>query len=190
MKLAILETGAPPGDLAERFGDYPAMFRDLLGNGFETDSFDVAAGEYPAKVDDYDAYLITGSPAGVYDKLPWIAPLTTFLKRAKGRAKLVGICFGHQIMAEAFGGHVEKSVQGLGRRAADLSDRPARGLDGRGVAGLGPGLAPGPGRASAAEHARSSPRLCSRLMRHSPGATSRPSPSSSIPNSRPITPRR
>lgn len=114
MKLAILETGTPPGDLAERYGDYPAMFRDLLGEGFEVDSFDVAAGAYPARVEDYDAYLITGSPAGVYDKLPWIAELTAFLKRARGRARLVGICFGHQIMAEAFGGHVEKSARGWG----------------------------------------------------------------------------
>ena len=114
MKLAILETGTPPGDLAETHGDYPAMFRDLLGDGFEADSFDVAAGEYPAQIEDYGAYLITGSPAGVYDKLPWIAELATFLKRAKGRAKLVGICFGHQIMAEALGGHVEKSAKGWG----------------------------------------------------------------------------
>jgi GMP synthase-like glutamine amidotransferase len=114
MKLAILETGTPPGDLAETYGDYPAMFRDLLGEGFEMDSFDVAAGNYPARVEDYDAYLITGSPAGVYEDLPWIAELSTFLKRAKGRAKLVGICFGHQIMAEALGGHVEKSAKGWG----------------------------------------------------------------------------
>ena len=40
------------------------MFRDLLGEGFEADSYDVAAGDYPAQVEDHDAYLITGSPAG------------------------------------------------------------------------------------------------------------------------------
>ena len=114
MKLAILETGRPPGDLATRFGDYPAMFRALLGEGFEFDSFDVAAGDYPAAPEDYEGYLITGSPAGVYEDLPWIAALATFIKRAKGPAKLVGICFGHQIMAEALGGHVEKSDKGWG----------------------------------------------------------------------------
>jgi GMP synthase-like glutamine amidotransferase len=114
MKLAILETGKPPGDLARRFGDYPAMFRDLLGERFAIDSFDVAVGEYPAKPEDYDGYLITGSPAGVYEDHPWIAELATFIKRAKGRARLVGICFGHQIMAEALGGHVEKSDKGWG----------------------------------------------------------------------------
>jgi GMP synthase-like glutamine amidotransferase len=50
----------------------------------------------------------------VYDDLPWIAPLKDFLRAAKGKAKLVGICFGHQIIAEAFGGRVEKSERGWG----------------------------------------------------------------------------
>jgi GMP synthase-like glutamine amidotransferase len=112
VKLAVLETGTPPGDLATRFGDYPDMFRDLLG--LEAASFDVAAGAYPARADDFDAYLITGSPAGVYEDLLWIAELSTFIKRAKGRARLVGVCFGHQIMAQALGGHVEKSAKGWG----------------------------------------------------------------------------
>src|SRR5690349_14343646 len=114
MKLAIFETGRPPGDLAARFGDYPAMFAALLGEGFEIDRFDVAAGDYPASPEAHDGYLITGSPAGVYEDDPWIAELATFIKRVKGRAKLVGICFGHQIMAEALGGHVEKADKGWG----------------------------------------------------------------------------
>lgn len=111
-RLAILETGTPPEPLIAEFGRYPDMFRALLG--MEAPSFDVAAGELPARAEDFDAYLITGAPAGVYDKLPWIGRLTTFLKLAHGRAKLVGICFGHQIMAEAFGGHVELSAKGWG----------------------------------------------------------------------------
>ena len=64
MKLAILETGRPPAALVERFGDYPAMFERMLGDGFAIDRFDVAAGELPADPSAYDAYLITGSPAG------------------------------------------------------------------------------------------------------------------------------
>ena len=112
MKLAILETGAPPGDLASRFGDYPAMFRALLGEGFEVESFDVQRGRFPAS-GSHDAYLITGSPAGVYEPLPWIAELLDFIRSARN-SKLVGICFGHQAMAEALGGHVEKSDKGWG----------------------------------------------------------------------------
>ena len=113
MKLAILETGRPPGELADRFGDYPSMFADMLGPGFEVESFDVQAGELPAGLDGHAAYLITGSPAGVYEPLPWIEPLQEFIRAAKD-SKMVGICFGHQIMAEALGGHVEKSDKGWG----------------------------------------------------------------------------
>jgi GMP synthase-like glutamine amidotransferase len=114
MNVAILETGAPPAVLIPRFGAYPAMMETLLGPGFETASYDVSAGELPREVSDHDSYLITGSPAGVYEDHGWIPPLEDFLRAAKGKAKLVGICFGHQIMAEAFGGRVEKSERGWG----------------------------------------------------------------------------
>lgn len=112
MKLAILETGHPPGDLAPRFGDYPSMFAELLGPGFTIETFDVQSGRLP-DVAAHDACLITGSPAGVYDPLPWIAPLLEFIRASKD-ARMVGICFGHQAMAEALGGHVEKSDKGWG----------------------------------------------------------------------------
>ena len=112
MKVAILETGRPPGDLDQQFGDYSAMFRQLLGRGFEIESFDVQAGKLPDPTA-HHAYMITGSPAGVYEPLPWIEPLQEFIRSADG-TKMVGICFGHQIMAEALGGHVEKSDRGWG----------------------------------------------------------------------------
>lgn len=113
MRVAVLQTGAPPSDLAERFGDYPDMFERLLELG-PLPRFAVSHGQWPKAIADYDAYVVTGSPAGVYDPLPWIGELKTFLRAAKGRAALVGICFGHQIMAEAFGGHVIKSPKGWG----------------------------------------------------------------------------
>ncbi len=112
MSLAILEAGAPPPALLEEFGHYPAMFERLLGR--QATTYEVRAGELPPDVGRHSAYLITGSSAGVYEDLPWIGPLTDFLRAARGRAKLVGICFGHQLMAQAFGGHVEKSARGWG----------------------------------------------------------------------------
>jgi GMP synthase-like glutamine amidotransferase len=112
MKLAILETGRPPGDLAERFGDYPRMFADMLGEGFEIDTFDVQAGHFPNPAG-RDAVLITGSPAGVYEPLPWLPGLFDFIRAAKA-GKMVGVCFGHQAMAEALGGRVVKSDKGWG----------------------------------------------------------------------------
>jgi GMP synthase-like glutamine amidotransferase len=111
MKLAILETGHPPGDLASRFGNYPAMFTQMLGPEFEIENFNVPAGELPSDPTSHHAYLITGSPAGVYDLLPWIEPLQQFIRSAKDN-RMVGVCFGHQIMSEALGGHVEKSEKG------------------------------------------------------------------------------
>jgi len=113
MKIAILETGHPPGDLKGRFGSYPTMFADMLGPDFDVESFDVPAGELPGDPAEHGAYLITGSPAGVYEPLPWIDPLCNLI-RAADQAKMVGICFGHQVMAEALGGHVEKSDKGWG----------------------------------------------------------------------------
>ncbi|CAN7575186.1 type 1 glutamine amidotransferase [Phenylobacterium sp. LjRoot225] len=114
MKLGVLKTGAPPASLGA-FGTYPEMFRRLLGkDAYDYSVFAVDAGELPATPEACDAYLITGSSAGVYDGLPWIADLKGFLAAAKGRAALVGVCFGHQVMAEAFGGRVIKSPKGWG----------------------------------------------------------------------------
>lgn len=115
MKLGLLETGRPPEPLAQTYGDYPAMFRALLGeDAYDYATFDVAAGELPAHPQACDAYVVTGASAGVYDPLPWIAPLKAFLVDSRGKAALVGVCFGHQVMAEAFGGRVEKSPKGWG----------------------------------------------------------------------------
>ncbi|WP_375458017.1 type 1 glutamine amidotransferase [uncultured Enterovirga sp.] len=127
MKIGILEAGVPPADLASRFGRYDAMTADLLGAGFDTVTYRVRDGELPPSPEACAGYVVTGSAAGVYDDLPWIAPLRAFLREAKGRAKLVGICFGHQIMAEAFGGRVVKSDKGwgLGLQRYDIREQPS-----------------------------------------------------------------
>jgi GMP synthase-like glutamine amidotransferase len=112
-RIAILETGAPPPALAARHGDYPAMFRDLLGEGFDFETFDVQAGQWPDPAG-FDAAIITGSAAGVYESAAWIGELLDWIRAARGRTRLVGICFGHQAMAQALGGRVEKSERGWG----------------------------------------------------------------------------
>ncbi len=114
MRIGLIETGNPPGDLAETYGSYSAMFEALLGPEHSYRVYDVQKGELPADPTENDAYVITGSAAGVYDPLPWIEPLKAFLREAKGEQPMVGVCFGHQIMAEAFGGKAEKSDKGWG----------------------------------------------------------------------------
>ena len=58
-RIAILETGAPPAALAPVYGDYPSMFRALLGDGFETGTFDVQAGELPDPAA-FDGAIVSG----------------------------------------------------------------------------------------------------------------------------------
>jgi GMP synthase-like glutamine amidotransferase len=115
LKLGILKTGRPPRPAIETFGTYPEMFETLLGpDAYDYRTYAVDEGELPGRPEDCDAYLVTGSSAGVYDDLPWIAQATDFLQAAKGKAALVGVCFGHQLMAQAFGGRVVKSPKGWG----------------------------------------------------------------------------
>jgi GMP synthase-like glutamine amidotransferase len=131
MKLGILKTGAPPAPLAAQFGDYPGMFQALLGpDAHDYVVFDAETGDLPTGPEACEAYLVTGSSAGVYDPLPWIADLSDFLRAARGRAGLVGVCFGHQIMAQAFGGQVIKSPKGwgVGLHTYEVSD-PAVWMD-------------------------------------------------------------
>ena len=112
-RIAVLETGAPPPSLAETHGDYPAMFRALLGDDYAFRTFRSQAGEWP-EPEAFDAAVITGSAAGVYEDAPWIAGLLDWIRAARGRTRLIGICFGHQAMAQALGGRVEKSDRGWG----------------------------------------------------------------------------
>jgi GMP synthase-like glutamine amidotransferase len=115
LKLGILKTGRPPRPAIPQFGTYPDMFIRLLGeDAYDYRVFEVDGGELPATPETCDAYLITGSAAGVYETDPWIGELLAFLRAARGRAKLVGVCFGHQAMAQAFGGQVVKSDRGWG----------------------------------------------------------------------------
>ena len=118
MKLGILKTDAVRPQWVADFGEYPEMFMALLGQvdpGLEFRVYDVEQGEYPADIDEVDAYLITGSKSSVYDDKPWIGPLMEFVRELdRRRKKLVGICFGHQLVAHALGGKTEKSVKGWG----------------------------------------------------------------------------
>ena len=118
MILGILKTDEVRPQWVARFGEYPDMFIELLRQAdpeLEFRVYDVEQGEYPADLDEVDAYLITGSKSSVYDDKPWIATLMDFVRELdRRRKKLVGICFGHQLVAQALGGKTEKSAKGWG----------------------------------------------------------------------------
>jgi len=114
MKIGILQTGHAPDDLIEATGNYDKMFADMLaGHGFEFDAYAVVDGVFPDGPEAADGWIITGSKHGAYEDHPWIAPLEDLVRAIHAkRQPLAGICFGHQIIAQALGGKVEKYAGG------------------------------------------------------------------------------
>ena len=124
MKIGILQTGRSPDELQPVIGDYDAMFRNLLGShGFTFQTYLALDSEFPQSPDDADGWLITGSKFGVYEDHAWIPPLEQLIRDIHDSGRpLVGICFGHQIIAQALGGKVVKFSGGwaIGRQEYDF----------------------------------------------------------------------
>jgi GMP synthase (glutamine-hydrolysing) len=126
MKIGILQTGHAPDEVRGEMGDYSDMFARLLdGHDFSFEHWDVVDGVFPDGPLAADGWIITGSRHAVYEEHDWIAPLEELVRQiaASGRP-LVGVCFGHQIVAQALGGRVEKYRGGwsVGRQSYDFGD--------------------------------------------------------------------
>ncbi|KPF45081.1 type 1 glutamine amidotransferase [Rhizobium sp. AAP43] len=108
--IGILVTGHSPAELTGEYGNYADMFMRLLGKfDFEFKTYFVVDGVFPESPKEVDGWLLTGSKFGVYEDHEWIRKLEDFIRRVHAEGvPMVGICFGHQVMAKALGGHVEK----------------------------------------------------------------------------------
>jgi len=98
---------------------YGVMFRDFfeehVSSQWELVEYVVSQSRWPGTLDDCDGYIIAGSPKSVYDRSSWIMKLMEFACGCHANHKpLVGICFGHQVIAQALGGGVHKSLKGWG----------------------------------------------------------------------------
>ncbi|MFO1265148.1 MAG: amidotransferase [Rhodoferax sp.] len=118
MKLCILDNDILEGELATRYGSFGELFMRLFRNAGVDWTFEVFStprGQYPASFDAYDAVLLTGSGADSFSDEPWVVELrrqtTELLRQNK---KLVGVCFGHQLIALCLGAPVGRASQGWG----------------------------------------------------------------------------
>lgn len=133
MKLNILLCDEFPGYLPDYIPSYISMFTklfDSLGVPMEYEVFRTLDGVLPDlnHLDERAVYLIPGCNLGAYDGIDWIKALLDWTRKAfdKG-AKLMGVCFGHQLIAQALGGKVEKSPKGwgIGMRESTIVDNEA-----------------------------------------------------------------
>lgn len=118
MRIGLLQCDDVDPALRARHGNYPAMFEQLFRSIDPTLKFQVwrcLDGELPADIEAVDAWLTTGSKFGVNDGEPWIEALCGWVRELwAARKPLVGICFGHQLIARALGGEVAQHQRGWG----------------------------------------------------------------------------
>lgn len=120
MIIGILEADPALAPLRDEFGNYIAMFTNLLQEAagarhLEFRVYDVMDEQYPESLDECDGYIVTGSRASVYDDESWIHKLEQFvLQLHSARKRTVGICFGHQLVAQALGGKTSAAAVGWG----------------------------------------------------------------------------
>ena len=118
MKLCILENDSIDAAVAPLYTGYGAMFERLLREAGATGEFEVfntVKGEYPASFDAYDAVLLTGSRADSFSQDPWVLALKEKVEALlETKKKLIGVCFGHQLIALCMGAKVGRAPQGWG----------------------------------------------------------------------------
>lgn len=117
MKIGLLNACTPEEEIEFQTLEYDNFrgFIDLVPNEIELHDYRITEGDFPVNPAECDGYIITGSPAGAYDTLPWIPKLIDFIRETYGAGiKIVGMCFGHQVLAHALGGEAQKSEKGWG----------------------------------------------------------------------------
>lgn len=113
-KILIVKTGEPVPSVLERRGHFADLIMETIGEAWSGTyaSFD-ARTEAPPDPRDADALVITGSAANVPDREPWMLSTEAWLREVvRLGVPTFGICFGHQILAQALGGEVQRNPRG------------------------------------------------------------------------------
>jgi GMP synthase-like glutamine amidotransferase len=128
LRLGIIECDHVDAAFSSIAGDYRDMFARLLATtpaSLDLVPYSVCTGELPASAKECDAWLATGSRRSVYEPIEWIQRTTAFVADiAAGERPYVGVCFGHQLLAQALGGRVERAdAWGAGVHEIDIAQR-------------------------------------------------------------------
>ncbi|KAL2361699.1 hypothetical protein RJZ56_005412 [Blastomyces dermatitidis] len=142
LRIAVLECDVPLDQTKSKYKDYSGVFEDLFcssakllnqpdkldpATGLEISKWDVVEGDKYPNLEDVDAVLITGSRHNSYDDIPWINRLVEFTSKvlAQDRVRIIGVCFGHQILGRALGAKVGPNERGweVAVHEMDLTDK-------------------------------------------------------------------
>ena len=130
MKIGILLVGRASEDLVDEYGTYAEMLIALINTEeqvFEFKTFNILDDEFPKDHLECDGWIVTGSPHGVYEEHSWIPTVSQLINNIyEATFPIFGVCFGHQLIAQALGGHVEKSEKGwgLGLHTYQVNNKP------------------------------------------------------------------
>ena len=118
LRICILQTDILRPELIEQYHSYGQMFAQLFAQqplAVAVEIYNVIEGHYPPAEQHFAAYLVTGSKSDSFGPDPWIQTLKQYLmKRYQNGDKLLGVCFGHQLLAILLGGTTERSEKGWG----------------------------------------------------------------------------
>jgi len=127
LRIGLLQCDHVAEDLLNMHGDYQDMFSDLLlaeNDDVELSLYDLTVDQFPVNLQACDGYIITGSQFSAYDDIPWINKAKSLVRDLyEEKIPTIGICFGHQLIAESLGGKVVKAIDkgwGVGVHQWDL----------------------------------------------------------------------
>ncbi|KAG4420584.1 hypothetical protein IFR04_006291 [Cadophora malorum] len=141
LRIAILECDTPLDNTRAKYGGYGGVFTALLkagadalnypglsaSSGLDLSIFDVVTAQSYPSLENIDAILLTGSKHNSFDDDPWILKLVEFVKQVleQKRVRIIGVCFGHQILGRALGAKVARSDKGweISVTAMDLTKK-------------------------------------------------------------------